>query len=399
MSELSFALGEKQEMVLEAVRGMLRKVEPKREQYLRMIYEEQRFPDELWEAMVEAGIIGALVPEQYGGTGLGLTGMALAIEEMSNHGLASAFCILTTMANMAILRGGSEAQRAYWMPKVADGTAKFAFAITEPDCGTNSFRMRSMATRDGDGYRLNGSKGWITGADVADYILVVARTMSYDEIKARGLPRTAGLGLFIIDGKAKGLELQAMDTAGIEGYQQFMLYFDDVEVPLERRIGEEHAGAGVLFTALNPERILAGAVAVGMSEFALRKAVAYAKERVVFGDSPIGTYQAVQHPLARVKVEQEAARLLTYKAAWLFDQGRSPMEVGHAANMAKLFSSEMVVKAVDAAIQAHGGNGFVREYHLINLWAPARLLKTAPINNEMILNQLSEHLLGLPRSY
>lgn len=397
-SGLSFAIGEEHGMILEAVEGLLRKIEPQRERYLKLIFEEQAFPEELWGEMARAGIIGALVPEEYGGTGLGLLGMTLALERLSAAGLTNAFCILTTMANMALLRGGSEAQKAHWMPRIASGEAKFAFAITEPDAGTNSFKMKTRATRDGDGFRLNGSKGWITGANVADYILVVARTTSYEDLKAQGLPKTYGLGLFIVDARAPGLQMQVMDTSGIEGYKQFMLYFDNVEIPPEHVLGDPDAGAMTLFQALNPERVLAAAVALGMSEFALQKAIAYAHERKVFA-SPIGAYQAVQHPLARVKIRQEAARLLTYKAAWLFDQHASPHEVGHFANMAKHMSSELAVDAVDAAIQTHGGNGFVREYHLINLWAPARLLKTAPINNEMILNQLAEHMLGLPRSY
>ncbi|MDH3916091.1 MAG: acyl-CoA/acyl-ACP dehydrogenase [Chromatiales bacterium] len=396
---MEFSLSGDQTMLIEVVRDLLRKREDRRDEYLRAIYEEQSFPEELWEDMGQVGILGALVPEEYGGTGLGLLGMAIALEEFATHGLANAFCVLTTMANMAILRGGSEEQKRHWLPMIAEGKVKCAFAITEPDAGTNSFRMRSYAERDGDVYRLSGGKGWITGADVADQILVVARTVPLQEIEAQGLPRTHGVGLFLIDADAAGLDKQVMNTAGIEGFRQFMLYFDGIEVPLERRIGGEQSGLAVLFQALNPERILAAATAVGMSEFALSKAVSHAIERSVFGDTPIGAYQAVQHPLARVRIAQEGARLLTHKAAWLFDQQSPPDQVGHYANMAKLAGSELAVDAIDAAIQTHGGGGFIRDNHLINLWSAARLLKTAPINNEMILNQIAEHMLGLPRSY
>jgi alkylation response protein AidB-like acyl-CoA dehydrogenase len=396
---MDFSIDEHQSMLIEVVRDLLRKREDRREAHLNAIYEEQRFPEELWEDMAEVGILGALVPEAYGGTGLGLLGMAIALEEFAAQGLANAFCVLTTMANMAILRGGTEEQKQEWLPRIAEGAVKCAFAITEPDAGTNSFNMRTFAERDGDVYRLTGNKGWITGADVATHILVVARTIPLAELERQGLPRTHGMGLFLIDADADGLQKQVMDTAGIEGFRQFMLYLDGIELPPQRRIGEEHAGAGVLFHALNPERILAAASAVGMSEFALSMAVAHASERSVFGDVPIGAYQAVQHPLARVRVAQESTRLLTYKAAWLFDRQASPDEVGHYANMAKLAGSELAVDAIDAAIQTHGGGGFIRENHLINLWAAARLLKTAPINNEMILNQIAEHMLGLPRSY
>lgn len=393
------ASSEDQAMIVEVVRDLLRKRQEKREDYLRAIYEQQRFPDDLWEDMGEAGILGALVPAEYGGSGLGLLAMAMALEEFATEGLGNAFLVLTSMANMAILRGGSADQKRRWLPRIAEGRMKCAFAITEPDSGTNSFRMKSLAERHGDVYRLTGSKGWITGADVADQILVVARTVPLKEATERSVSASRGIGLFLIDADAPGLEKQAMDTAGIEGFRQFMLFFDGIEVPADRRIGDETAGLGVLFQALNPERILAAATAVGISEFALRKAVAQAGERRVFGDTPIGAYQAVQHPLARVRVGQEAARLLTHKAARLFDEQAPPDQVGHYANMAKLTGSELAVAAVDAAIQTLGGGGFMRDSHLINLWSTARLLKTAPINNEMILNQIAEHMLGLPRSY
>jgi alkylation response protein AidB-like acyl-CoA dehydrogenase len=325
--------------------------------------------------------------------------MTLALEQFATYGLANAFCVLTSMATMAILRGGNEEQKAHWLPRIAEGTVKCAFAITEPDAGTNSFSMKTLATSQDNGYRLNGSKGWITGVDVASHILVVARTIPYPDLAEQGLPKSHGLGLFLIDSNVAGLETQVMDTAGIEGYKQFMLYFDNVEIAHDRRIGGEQKEVDALFQALNPERILAAAICVGMSEFALRKAVEHAGQRKVFGDAPIGSYQAVQHPLARIRIAQEATRLLAYKAAWLFDQKASPFEIGHYANMAKYAGSELAVDSIDAAIQTHGGSGFVRENHLINMWSPARLFKTAPINNEMILNQIAEHMLGLPRSY
>jgi len=396
---MDFRLGEDHESLLEAVRGLLRTTEPRREEHLRMIFGEQRFPEEIWDHMAQAGIVGALVPEEYGGSGLGLLGMALALEEFSAHGMLNAFCVLNTMACMAILHGGSDEQKAAWLPQVADGSVKFAFAITETDAGTNSFAMQSLARRDGDVYRLNGAKAWITGADIADVILVVARTISVAELESRGLSKAHGLGLFLVDADAAGLEKQPMETAGIEGYRQFMLYFSDVTVPVDRRIGREHHGAEVLFHALNPERVLTAAAAVGISEFALRKAIAWAGERRVFGDVPIGAYQGVQHPLVRARIAQQAARLLTRQAASTFDREASSAEAGHQANMAKFLASEMAVNAVDASIQTLGGSGFVKEHHLIELWGAVRLFKTVPINNEMVLNQLAEHMLGLPRSY
>jgi len=247
--------------------------------------------------MAEAGLLGALIPAEYGGTGLGLLGMALALEEFSRHGLPNGFCVLSSMAAMALLRGGTPDQKARWLPAIATGSCQCAFAITEPDAGTNTFRMRTRAVRDGELYRLNGSKGWITGADVADYILVVARTLSEAQLEARGLPKSAGLGLFLVDANARGLDKQRMNTIGLEGYRQFMLYFDAVEVPAAQRIGPEHRGAAVLFQALNPERILIAAALVGLSEFALAKAVAYAGS-------------------ARCSARRPSARIRAYSTRW-----------------------------------------------------------------------------------
>jgi len=396
---LGFTLTPEHRMVISAVEDLIRKLKPKREIYLKSIFEEQRFPDELWDKMAEIGLFGTLVPEKYGGTGLGLLAITLAIEAFAAEGLGSALVVLTTMDTMAILRAGTEEQKRFWMPKIVEGKVRLAFAITEPDAGSNSFKIRTLARKEGEIYRLTGQKAWITGVDCADYVLVVARSLPYDKLIEQGLPRTYGLSLFLVDTRAKGLSMRPMETMGIEGYRQFFLHFDDVEVPEEFRIGPEHHGAKVMFDALNSERILAAAIGVGISEYALSRAAAYAKERRVFGDTPIGAYQAVQHPLARLRVKQEAARLLTYQAAAAFDQELPALDVGLYANMAKYLASEVAFEAVDWAIQVHGGNGFVKEYHLIQMLAPARLLKTAPINNEMILNFIAEHALGLPRSY
>lgn len=396
---LNFHLSEEHRMVVEAAQQLMERVAPRRNEFLHMIIEEQRYPDELWDQIAQTGFFGMLIPEEYGGTNLGLLAMTLAIEVFAGQGYSNTLAVLTTMDTMAILRGGTEEQKKRWLPQIADGSLKLAFAITEAESGTNSFKVRTTARREGDVYKLYGEKAWITGFDVADYCLVVARTIPYEEIQAQDLPRTYGMGLFLVDTKAPGITLYPMNTAGVEGFRQFRIHFDGAEVPVENRIGEEHEGAQVLFQALNPERITAAAQALGRSEFALQKAVEYASQRRVFGDTPIGSYQGVQHPLARIKVMQEAARMLTYRAAWSFDQQLPPREVGKYANMAKYLASEMAIDAIDRAIQTHGGNGFVKENHLINLWTAARLSRTAPVNNEMILNFVAEHVLGMPRSY
>ena len=285
------------------------------------------------------------------------------------------------------------------IPNIATGKHKFCFAITEADSGSNTFRIKTLAKKDGNKYIVNGSKTFITGVDVADYMLLVVRTKSYEQVVKEGMPKAFGLSLLIVDTKSKGITLHTLPTRGIEGMNQFTIFFDNVEVPKENLVGEEDAGSMALFKALNPERILAAATVVGVSQFCLNKAVAFANVRHVFKDVPIGQYQAIQHPLAEVKIYQEAVRLLYSKAAWAFDKEQNPGEVGMYANMAKYLGAELGIMAVDRTIETLGGNGFSEEYEIVYLWEAMRLLKTAPISKEMILNYISEHMLGLPRSY
>ncbi|NNN15127.1 MAG: acyl-CoA/acyl-ACP dehydrogenase [Acidimicrobiaceae bacterium] len=395
-----FSFAEEHLAVIESVEGYLNGLGDRKESLLRQISDDNAYPDELSEAMVKLGLYGALIPEEFGGSGLGLFGMVLAMERFAAWGLSNTMALLTTMDTMAILRGGTEEQKRTWLPKIAEGKAKMAFAITEPDAGTNSFKIALDAKPIGEGrYLLNGTKAWITGVNRADYLLVVARTTSYRRVTEAKLPKSFGMSLFLVGTGAAGLTKNQMDTVGIEGYQQFQLFFENVEVDDTMRIGEEDLGAQVLFEALNPERIVAASFSVGLIDYFLRKSVSYATQRVVFKDSPIGSYQAVQHPLAKLRIQQEAARLLTYQAAHAFDNHAPGQVVGTYANMAKYLASEVGFEAADRAIQTHGGNGFVKDYGLIQMLAPARLSKTAPINNEMILNFIAEHELGLPRSY
>lgn len=386
--------------VAESVDGYLRTIAHRSDDLVRQMTAEDHFPDEIMDAMANLGLYGALIPEEYGGSGLGLLAMVIGMERFAAFGLSNTLALLTTMDTMAILSGGTEPQKKEWLPRIAEGSVKMAFAITEPDAGTNSFKMKLHARPQGDGsVRITGEKAWITGVDRATHILVVARTSTYNEVVAASLPRSWGLSLFILPSDAEGLTRTRMNTMGIEGFHQFQLHFDDVHVDADHTIGEIDQGARVLFDALNPERISSAAFAVGSVDYFLNKAVNYANQRVVFGDAPIGSYQAVQHPLARIRAQQEAVRLLTYEAAAAFDNGAPGTVVGTYTNMAKLLSSEVAYEAVDRAIQTHGGNGFVLDYGLIQMLATTRLNKTAPINNEMILNFISEHELGLPKSY
>jgi len=349
--------------------------------------------DELWAAVGEAGFLGVNVPEEYGGGGMGIYELALVEEELAAAGCPLLMIVVSPAicATLINLFGTAE-QKQRWLPGFATGELKMSFAITEPDAGSNSHRISTVASRDGDVYRIRGTKYYISGVDEAQAILVVTRT-GMDETTGRGK-----LSLFIVDADAPGLQRTLIPVEITAPENQFTLFFDDVEVPADRLLGTEGDGLRQVFQGLNPERILSAAFANGVSRYALAKAAAYARERQVWG-VPIGMHQGLSHPLAKLKIEAELARLMTYKAAWLFDTGGSPGEAGEAANMAKYAAAEAALACLDQAIQTHGGNGMATEYGLLTYWGAARLLRTAPVSREMILNFVAQHSLGLPHSY
>src|SRR5438552_15657869 len=395
----NFALSDEHNLVRTSVRTMLQRLEPRRAEFRELARREKRFPEELWQGFADVGLLGCLVPEEYGGNGAGLLALTIGFEEVCANGFSPGLLLVTAMDSACILKNGSDQIKQRFLPGIADGSLKLCFAITEPDAGTNTFRITTHARRDGDNYVLNGQKMFISGADIADYMLVVARTTTLDELEAQGKPKSHGLSLFLLDTKSKGLEKTPIDIGLSDELTQFQLFFDNVEVPADQLIGQEDNGTFAMFNSLNPERILAAAICTGISEAALRKAVDYAKERRVFKNTPIGAYQAISHPLAEVKIWLEAVKLMTYRAAWAFDNDLNPAEVGTYANMAKFLGADLAIKAVDAAIETHGGLGFAEETGLITQWVGARLLKTAPVSREMILNYVSEWNLGLRRSY
>ncbi len=396
---LDFGLSEEQLAIQQTTRDLFAPFHAQSAKWRESILERKEFPQEIWDALAEAGFMGCMIPEAYGGTEMGVLPLAFAVEEMAKLGFANPILILTTMDALCMVRTASEETKQTFLPKIATGEFKMAFALTEAEAGTNTFRITTSAKEEGDHYLINGSKTFITGADVADAMLVATRTKSRAECVAEGLPKSFGLSLFVVPTDAPGLRKDLMPTGGIEGMNQWTLFFDDVKVPKVNLVGDRDGGAMALFMALNPERILAAATAVGASEYALRLACDYARDRKVFRDTPIGAHQAIQHPLAKVMIRQEAARTMTYKAAWALDQNLPPNEAGFYANCAKYLASELGLEATDAAIQTLGGNGFSKEFGLLHLWTNLRLLKTAPISNEMILNYVAEHTLELPRSY
>jgi alkylation response protein AidB-like acyl-CoA dehydrogenase len=346
---------------------------------------------ELWLEAGKLGFLGVNLPEQYGGGGGGMADLSIVLEELGAAGCPLLMMVVSpSICGTVISRFGSDEQKQRWLPGLADGTTVMAFAITEPDAGSNSHQITTTARRTDDGWSLTGRKVFISGLDVAKAVLVVGRT----EDARTGKLRPA---LFIVPTDAPGVEFQQIEMDLISPDKQFALFLDDVQLPREALVGAEDAALMQLFAGLNPERIMASAFAIGIARHALGKATAYVKERQVW-KTPIGAHQGLAHPLAQIKIELELARLMMQKAAALYDAG-DDMGAGEAANMAKFAAAEVAVRATDQAVQSLGGNGMTKEYGVASLVAAARATRIAPVSREMILNFVAQHSLGLPKSY
>jgi acyl-CoA dehydrogenase len=390
---LGFELSDEHQAVERTVRdAMVPWVDRRAE--LREMTKRAELPEALWKDFAALGLLGCLIPEEYGGNGMGLVAQSLGFESVTACGISPNVLLVNCMDAACIAKVGSEDLKRRYLPGIADGSHRFCFAITEADAGSNAFAMKSYAERRGDVFVLNGSKIYISGVDVSQYMLLVARTRKPgDGAKHRGLT------LFIVPTDAPGITKQPIPVSFSEGVNQYSLFFDDVEIPADHVVGEVDDGAVAMFLSLNPERILAAAMCSGMADYCIRAAVRYAKDRKVFGDRAIGSYQGISHPLAECKVHHEAARMMMLKAAWAFDAGQDPARVGSLANMSKLLNADSALKSTDVCIEVHGGNGFTEEYGFLDMFNGARLLKTAPVSREMILNFVSEWDLGLPKSY
>jgi alkylation response protein AidB-like acyl-CoA dehydrogenase len=359
-------------------------------EYARRKMAAKEPPSELWEELASRGYLGVNIPEEYGGGGLGMRALSAVAEEMSATGNGLLLIVVSpAIAGSILVKHGTEEQKDRWLRGIGAGTTKIAFAITEPDAGTNSHNLATSLTKRDGRHFLNGQKTYISGVEDADAVLVVARTRNEDG--SLGLPSLA-----IVDVDAPGFTRDAIPMPAIGPDQQWTLFFDDVEVGEDRLVGGENGGLGPIFDGLNPERIMGASISLGVGRLALEKGAAYAREREVWG-APIATHQAVAHPLAEAKIELELARLMTQKAAALYDAGAPG--AGEASNIAKYAAAEAAIKCVDRAIQAHGGNGFALEYGLTDLWWGVRVARTAPVSREMVLNYVAEHSLGLPKSY
>jgi alkylation response protein AidB-like acyl-CoA dehydrogenase len=346
---------------------------------------------DLWLAIGKNGYLGINIPEQYGGGGGGIGDIAAVCEELAAQGCPLLMMVVSpAICGTVISRFGTEEQKQRWLPGICDGTETMAFAITEPDAGTNSHNISTTARRDGDGWVLKGRKIYISGVDEAKNVLVVARTEDARTGKLKPC-------LFVVPTDAPGFEYTPIPMEIVSPEQQFTVFIDDVRLPADALVGDEDAGLVQLFAGLNPERIMAASFSTGLARYALDKAVAYVKEREVFG-APIGSHQGLAHPLAQSKIEIELARLMTQKASALYDAG-DDMGAGEAANMAKYAAAEAACDAADRAVQAHGGNGITQEYGVAGLLVAARAGRIAPVSREMILNFVGMHSLGLPKSY
>lgn len=361
--------------------------------YFQDVVRRKAKPVELWNALAGAGYLGVHISEQYGGgagSGTGLADYNVVVEETAAQGCPVLSLVIGSICAPIIEQHGSEDLKRQWLPALADGSLRLAFAITEPNAGTNTHKVSTIARRDGTGWKLSGTKYWTSAVDESDAIMVVARGEEVDEAGR------APLSLFIVKADAPGISRTPIETALHVPETQFMLYFDDVALGADALVGQEGQGLRHLFAGLNPERVCAAAINNGIARFAIEKGAGYAIDRTVW-KTPIGAHQGIAHPLAKAYVGVQQARLMTARAAQLYDAGSS--DAGEAANMAKFAAADASLEALDQAIQTHGGNGLALEYGLADLWFVARLHKTAPVSREMILNFVAQHSLGLPKSY
>jgi acyl-CoA dehydrogenase len=362
-------------------------------EYWRRLESDEAYPTKFVKALTEAGFLGALIPEQYGGAGLPLRAAAAILEEIHASGCNAGACHAQMYIMGTLLRHGSEAQKAQYLPKIASGELRLqAFGVTEPTTGTDTTKLKTRAVREGDHYRIYGQKVWTSRALHSDLMLLLARTTPVDEVKKK----TEGLSVFLVDlreCRGNGLEIKPLEA--MVNHHATEVFFDGARVPAENLIGEEGKGFKYILDGMNAERILVSSEAIGDARWFTQKAVAYAKERVVF-NRPIGQNQGIQFPIARAHAETEAAALLLRKAAALFTAG---LPCGDDTNMAKLLASEAAWHAAEACMQTHGGFGFAREYDVERKWRETRLFQTAPISTNMVLAYIGEHILGMPRSY
>ena len=362
-------------------------------EYWRGLDRERAYPAEFVRALTEAGYLAALIPEEYGGSGLPVSAAAAILEEVHASGGNGAACHAQMYTMGTILRHGSPAQKARYLPKIAGGELRLqAFGVTEPTSGTDTLSLRTTARKDGDHYVINGQKIWTSRAEYSDLMLLLARTTPRDQVKKR----TDGLSVFLVDMRlALGTSMTITPIRTVMNHATTQIFFDDLRVPAKNLIGEEGKGFRYILSGMNTERILIAAECIGDAKWFIRKATDYAKDRVLF-DRPIGQNQGVQFPIARAYAQMRAAELMVHEATRRYEAGE---DIGAEANMAKLLAADASWAAADMCVQTHGGFGFAEEYDVERKFRETRLYQVAPISTNMILSYLAEHVLGLPRSY
>ena len=354
------------------------------------------FPHDFYRAMGEAGWLGTAISEEYGGSGLGVQEAAVMMQTIAESGACMSGCSsvhINIFGLMPVAVYGTEEQKRRMLPSIAKGEVKACFGVTEPNTGLNTTQLKTRAVRKGDRYVVHGQKVWISTAQVADKILLLARTTPLEELSPK--QRSEGLTLFYTDLDRSKIDVRLIEKMGRKCVDSNELFIDGLEIPIEDRIGEEGEGFKYILHGMNPERVLLAAEAIGVGRAALNKATQYARERVVF-DRPIGQNQAIQHPLAKNWIELEAAELLTMKAAWQYD---NQLECGANANAAKYFAAEAGFRACEQAVLTHGGMGYSKEFHVERYMREIMIPRIAPVSRELILSFIAERVLGMPKSY
>lgn len=388
---MDFELDTEQKMIVQAASEIAEDFSP---EYWRKKDRDHEFPDKFWKALVDAGFAGMMIPEKYGGGEMGMFEMILAMETLSSKSCGMAgtwFLVLTSVfGGLSIANHGNEGQKEKYLPRIVKGT-EFCLALTEPDAGTNTLNTQTMAIEDGEEYVINGRKTFISGADRAKGMVLVTRTTPLNEVQKR----TLGLSLFVVDIPDPAIEVAPIEKHGINYSKTCEVFMSDLRVPKENMLGDKDKGWYLILDTLNPERMSFSSAAGAIGILALNTAVEYAKQRKVF-QAPIGSHQALQFPLAEAKAKIEAAKLLNYNAAWLYDKD---LPCGAEANMAKVAAVDAGFQATYYAMQTLGGYGYATEYDVERWWREINLIRLAPVTHQMALAFIGEHVLGLPKSY
>ena len=388
---MDFELTEEQDMIRDAIRRICTDFP---DEYWAKCDEEHLFPWDFYNALAEGGWIGIAIPQEYGGSGKGITEASIILEEVSASGAAmngASGIHLSIFGMHPVVKYGSEEMKQKYLPRVANGDLHVAFGVTEPDAGTDTTSITTTATLDGDHYIVKGRKVWTTKALDSERVLLLTRTQSRDKVQRR----SEGMTLLFAELQRPEVSISPIPKVGRNAVATCEVVYDNLPVHVNDRVGEEGKGFRHILDGLNAERILVASEALGIGRAALRRAVNYANERVVFG-RPIGQNQGVSFPLGEARMRLDAAELMIRKASWLLDQG---LPCGAEANMAKWLAADACFQAADQAMQTHGGFGYAKEFHVERYWREARLMRIAPISQEMVLNYVTEHVLELPRSY